>query len=64
MVIETSDRFYDLTESDFPGSEDSLINTMNGPVCLDGANPEITVKIDILDITPSSEEAYVVAMPG
>ncbi|MCH8087489.1 MAG: hypothetical protein IIC81_06510 [Chloroflexi bacterium] len=64
MVIETSDRFYDLTESDFPGGEDSLINTINGPVCTGRANPENTVKIDILDITPSSEEAYVIAMPG
>ena len=64
FVIETSDRFRGLTESDFPGSEDSLINTMNGPVYIDGARPRDTIKIEILDITPSSEEAYIIAMPG
>ncbi|MCH8088169.1 MAG: hypothetical protein IIC81_10025, partial [Chloroflexi bacterium] len=39
FVIETSDRFRGLTASDLPGSEDSLINTMNGPVYIDGARP-------------------------
>lgn len=39
LVIETGDRFRGLTESDFPGNEDSLINTMNGPVYIDVGIP-------------------------
>jgi len=39
LVVETGDRFCGLTESDSPGSEDSLINKMNGPVYIYGGIP-------------------------
>ena len=64
FVMETSDRFRGVTESEFSDEEDSLINTINGPACIEGAKAGDTIKIDILDITPSSEEAYVFAIPG
>ena len=64
FVMETTDRFRGVTESEFPSGDDSLVDTMNGPACIEGAKAGDTIKIEILDITAAAKEAYVFAIPG
>lgn len=63
FVIETSDRFAEYTGPDSPEKVQALINTMNGPIYIEGASAGSTIRIEILAMIPGSEKGYVVAFP-
>jgi amidase len=62
FVMETNDRFQGYTSpADAPMD---LLLSMTGPVYVGGAQPEDTLSVHILDITPAQNYGWIVATPG
>lgn len=63
FVMETNDRFATNEGPNSSSEAMKILQTRTGPVYVEGAKPGDTLKVEVLDVTPSTD-AYIAATPG
>lgn len=63
FVMETNDRFATNLGPNSSPEAMRVLQTRTGPVYIEGAKPGDTLKVEVLDVTPSTD-AYIAVTPG